>query len=100
MTIPFYQELAIKDVYPKLKDNAYLKLYLPDYPESVMPERSFFYTVLSTLFPRETLELVKETIKKRWLNEEQDKNELVKMTPELKEEIEHLLNFPSKCIDG
>ena len=41
MTIPFYQELAIKNVYPKLKDKDYLKLYLPDYPESVMPERSF-----------------------------------------------------------
>ena len=65
MTIPFFQELAIKNVYPKLKDNAYLKLYLPDYPESVMPEISFFYTVLSTLFQRETLELAKMTRKKR-----------------------------------
>lgn len=93
--VPHYAELSVKNMYPKLIDKAHLRMYLPDYPEKVYPEREFFYSVVGTLFPKELLDIVSKARANRSLGETRDKSELIKLTPEVRAEIEKLLKFPS-----
>ena len=94
--IPNYAELAVNKVFPKVKDQILLKKYLPEYSEKEYPEKDFFYNILGTLFPKELEEIIKSSRKQRALNENSNKDELIKMTPEIYNEIVGLLSFPSK----
>ena len=60
------------------------------------PEREFFYNILRTLFPKELETIIKASWKYRALDETKDKNELIKMTPEIYNKIVRLISFPSK----
>ena len=46
--------------------------YLPDYGESVIPEKRYFFGILSTLYPNETSALISQAKKKRWIPDEVD----------------------------
>ena len=81
---------------PKVKDQNYLKKYLSDFSENEYPKREFFYIILQTLFLKELETIIKVSIKHRALDETKDKNELIKMTPEIYYEIVGLISFPSK----
>ena len=70
--VPLYSELAVNNIFPKIKEQNQLKLYMPDLSENEFPEREFFNTILGTLFP------------------------LIKMTPEIYSEIVGLLSYPSR----
>ena len=89
--MPFYPELAVNKIFPQLKDHATLKLYLPD-----LSERAHFYTIVETLFPKGLDEIIKKARENRALNQNNDKDELIKMTPEVYQEIKELLSHPSK----
>ena len=58
--VPNYRELAVKHAYEGLKEIEFLMKYMPDYPEGVFPEKSFFYPILSTIYPHLTKNLVEE----------------------------------------
>ena len=94
--MPFYQELAVSKIFPKLKDHAILKLYLPDLSEGSFPERAHFYTIVATLFPKGLDEIIKKARENKALNQNNDKDELIKMTPEVYQEIKELLSHPRK----
>ena len=94
--IPAYAELSVKKMYPKLLENLFFKDHMPDYPNSVLPERSFFYPVVTTLFQKETLQLVRKSRENRKIKDNMEEDEYVKLTPEFKEEIEGLFNLSSK----
>ena len=70
--------------------------YLPEWSENSYPERTFFYALVSTLFPQELDQIIKTARKNRALSEDKDKNELIKITPEIFKEINELLSHPSK----
>ena len=93
--VPNYAELSVKKVYPKVKQNAHVRRHLPDYPSSIIPDRAYFYSVLSTLFPREVHALVVKARSNRSVGEISDKGQLVKITPEIHNDILQLLNLPS-----
>ena len=42
MNVPYYNELSVKYLFPKLKGEERLMKYLPDYGESVIPEKKIF----------------------------------------------------------
>ena len=46
-----YRELAVKHVYEGLIKIEFSMRYMLDYPEGVFQEKSFFYSVLSTIYP-------------------------------------------------
>ena len=75
-----------------------LMKYLPDLSEGELPERTFFYSILGTLFPKELSDIISAARKHRALSENPDKSELIKMTPEMYNEITSLLSHPSKSI--
>ena len=60
-----------------------MKKYLPDFSDNEYREREFFYTILGTLFPKELEAIIKASRKHRALDETKDKNELIKITPEI-----------------
>ena len=93
--VPFYSELAVKNIFPKIKEQNQLKLNIPDLSENEFPEREFFNTILGTLFPKELESIIKTSRKNRALNKINDKSELIKMTPEVYSEIVGLLSYPS-----
>ena len=52
VTVPQYDELAVKHVFAKFKNAPAVMLYLQDeYPKDRYPDRSYFYTVLNTVYP-------------------------------------------------
>ena len=75
-----------------------LKRYLPDYNDSTYPEKQFFYPLISTLFPTEVADLVKEARKRRSIEQETNEAVMVEVCEEMKKEIEDLLVHPSKVI--
>ena len=94
--MPFYPEFAVNKIFSQLKDHAILKLYLPDLSEGSYPERAHFYTIVATLFPKGLDEIIKKARENRALNQNNDKDELIKMTPEVYQEIKELLSHSSK----
>ena len=58
--IPAYAELSVKNLYSKLKDHVHLKMHLPDYNDNVLPDKQFFYSLISTNFLRRLLNLLKK----------------------------------------
>ena len=72
--------------------------YIPDYPDKVLPERFFFYSILATLFPNNTKGLIKTWRMKRAVTENQDQQEMIEAVPQVLEEINSLLLHPSKSI--
>ena len=61
---------------------------MTDYNEDILPEKQFFCPLISTLFPKEVIELVKEARKKRSLSQPENDDELIMLTPHIKEEID------------
>ena len=70
--------------------------YLPDYGESVIPEKRYFFGILSKLYPNETSALISQAKKKRWIPDEVDQRELISLTEQVYTEIQYLMNFPSR----
>ena len=93
---PSYRELAVKNVYPELKGIELLMRYFPDYPENILPERSFKYAILSTLSPNNMKNLITDWRKARCIYGNSDQQELVDVAPEILEEINNILLHPSK----
>ena len=60
--VPQWNELAVKDIYPRVIDELPdLKLYLPALhgkKDPRMPDRDFFYKVLSALYPKKLDKLI------------------------------------------
>ena len=71
-------------------------MHLPDYNDNVLPDKQFFYPLISTLCSKEVIELVKEARKKRSLEKQENNDEIIKLAPNIKEEIDQLLLHPSK----
>ena len=52
VTVPQYDELGVKHVFPKFKHDPEVMKYLQDeYPKDRFPDRTYFYTVLNTVHP-------------------------------------------------
>ena len=86
-----YREIAVKRVYPELKGIENLMKFIPDYPHKVLPENFFFYSILITLYPYNTENLIKSWKTTRAVTEHQDQIEKVDATPQILEEINNLL---------
>ena len=50
--VPFFDELAVKRLWPQLKKDLDFAKYFPDsYPGDKAPSRDYFYGVLNTIYP-------------------------------------------------
>ena len=46
---PLYNEISSKSVYGYVQEDQELMKYFPDYLENIIPGRTFFYIILSTI---------------------------------------------------
>ena len=60
------------------------------------PERSFFFGVLATVYPDETKEMVAQSRRLRSHKHVEANNEMIELTDDIKQEIDEILNQPSK----
>ena len=52
VTVPHYDELSVKALYPQFSKDATMMAYFPDvYPKGKGPPRDYFFNVLNTLHP-------------------------------------------------
>ena len=96
--VPWYKELWIKKLYPKLKEDEKILKYLPDYGESELLDREFFFSIVSTLYPNEMQFLIKKIRADRSVEVENDKDEMIEVSQDMKIELDNLLVHPSKFI--
>ena len=77
------------------KESDKLSVYFPDYDEGALPERDYLWTIISSIMPDETKELIQSARKKRGVSKE-DSQQLVKLTTDMKEEIFGVFRQKSK----
>ena len=65
-------------------------LYFPDYTQKQWPDKDYLFSILGALQGDQLKELIQEARKKRSVYEEPDINEYVKVTEEMKKEIENV----------
>ena len=80
--IPKFKKLSVKEVWQKVKSFDSLKAYFPDLKDNEYPDRQFMWNILSILKPKMTNTLVEDAIKNRGVENEEDKEDLIKIAPE------------------
>ena len=96
LNIPSFDELSVKKLWEHFKNNKTVMEYMPDYAPEELPERDFFFNVLSTLYPKEVQLLVEASYKARQLHFKKMKDEMIELTPEIKKLIESTVTYKSK----
>ena len=91
LPIPRYKELSTKRVWSFVKEISELLKYFPELSDDELPDRSYMWTVLSTLKMEEWKKLVEEARKARGQNLEESKESLIEVHPEI---LEKLLQAP------
>ena len=67
ISVPKYPELAIATLFAKFKADEKLMRYMPDkFPKGRVPDRSYFFNVLNTIYPDYTNEMVKVASNNRY----------------------------------
>ena len=68
--VPFYDELAVKNVWPQFAEDADMKKYFPDvFPEGKGPPREYFYNILNTVHPDFLKQIMQHANKQRMTTE-------------------------------
>ena len=94
--IPDYPELAVKRVWPLVKENKDLLIYFPDLKPSQLPEKEFLYGIFCTLMQDEVRELIANILKNRSLAAQDNKEDRADVTQEFKELLLSLYAMKSK----
>ena len=74
--------------------------YIPDYNKGELQEKEFFFGVLSTLYPKEVIDIVDAAFKARKTHYSKDNDDMIALTPDLNGEIDSILTYksmPFKC---
>ena len=59
VTVPQYDELGVKNVFPKFLGDSEVMQYLQDeYPKNRYLDRTFFYTILNTVHPEYVRDMI------------------------------------------
>ena len=62
---PRYKEISSKKLWLEVKLDKKLTIYMPDYPNSRYPEKSYLLNIMNTVRPNSVLKFIKELQKKR-----------------------------------
>ena len=96
--MPFYPEFALKNVWSVFKENQTVKEYMPDIKENELPERRFFFSILSTIYSDEIKAMIKDARNYRAIAQTQTNQEKIELKKEIMEEILEIQNQPSTTI--
>ena len=66
INVPKFDELSVKNIYPKIKDDLKVHKYFPDrYPEGRVPDRTYTFNVYNTIYPEYVQDMIKHAQKQR-----------------------------------
>ena len=71
---------------------------MPEYSEELQPEKDCLHVILSTLYPRQTSDMVQVSLKKRSASNTTPKDHMVELTPLMSKLIDEMVSVPSKGI--
>ena len=71
-------------------------MYMLEYSREQIPEKDFFYNVLSIIYPKEVGTLIDAVYKARQSHYRKQEDEMIKMTPNIKDAIKSTLVYKSK----
>ena len=80
-----------------MKTNEDFMRFMPDYLDDDLPEREYFFWILSTLYPDEVAKMVKTAYKIRNKEHEKPEDELIEITGEFLERLKDVVAYKSKC---
>ena len=91
-----YNEISVEQLWKMVQEFEDLMSYFPDLAPNQLPERKFIIEILSTLRNNEMRELMKNVRKNRSLTNNPEKDQMIKMTSCIREEVMKIL--PQKSI--
>ena len=93
--MPFYPELRVDKVWPIVKSDVDLIKYFPKYSQKHLPSRDYLYTILSSVHPAETKELLQNALRNRSVYKDRIDDEFIKVSKEWVEELVDVIEIPS-----
>ena len=81
--VPRYKELGVRPVWALVKEIPKLLLYFPDFQENELPDRAYLRGVLWVLREDGWKQLISQARKARIAAEEEDKEELIEIHPDI-----------------
>ena len=95
ISVPHFQELSVKRLWPDLKDDKEFNVFFNDeFPEQKVPNREFFMNILNTIYPDYLKNIMSHASKERYaVDGEAMKEKTIEADPEW---IEELKNMPFK----
>ena len=93
-----FTELSISKLWNHFKGNQSIMKYMPDYESNQVTEKEFFFGVLSTVYPKETRDMVEAAYKARNTHYKKENDKMVELTPEVKKAIDSILSYKSKQV--
>ena len=91
--VPKYKELSVNQVWKHVKESPELNKYFPNYTAAQLPNREFMYAIVSTIYPKALRSLIEDSRKNRIETHEDDKDELIDIDADYKNEIMNILTL-------
>ena len=82
-----YEELNVGKIWEMIKDSPEITIYFPDFKSNKLPERDYLVSMTSTINPEPTKTIIAETRKKSSISISEHEGNLIKIMPELSEEL-------------
>ena len=98
VTVPQYDELGVKNLFPKFLGDSEVMQYLQDeYPKNRYPDRTYFFTILNTVHPEYMRDMIAHANNARYAPFGQAKeHDTVVVNDEWLEKLKKLPFFSSK----
>ena len=96
---PHYDEISVTQLYPSCIKLPGMAEYFPDkYPKGRSCSREYFFSILATLHPEYTADLILNSKKVRFDGEDDEAvKEKIEIDPQWEEELKKFPQFASKC---
>ena len=98
VSVPKYDELSVKSIYPFIDKDIALKRYFPDaYPKGREPDRTYMFNILNTLKPEYVRDMIRHAQTQRnAITEESKGNDEIVMTTNWQQKLEQVPFISSK----
>ena len=94
--MPKYAKFSVKDMHSKLNNLPDVAIHMPDFKEDKLPEKEYWIRVICSLYPEEIFNLIQTAQSNRGISHASKKDEMIEITPGIKEEINKLVSMPKK----
>ncbi len=100
INMPKYDELSVRNIFPKFIDDPLVMMYLQDeYPKDRFPDRQYFFTVLNTVHPDYVRNIIDHANSQRFSAQGQaSETQRVAVSDEWWEELNRLPYFSRKYL--